>query len=151
MNDHPVPVVTCTVYYKNQFLVIRRHDKAKKYGGLWGFPGGKTEHEETLGGALRREIKEETGLNISDKIFLANTYYYPGSVGVHFIAFADSSKVICEAGVEHKWLKSIDELKALPRIPGIDFHILQAEKYFNDKSSPLSLALLDYTPEKYTN
>lgn len=151
MNNPPIPVVTCTIYCKDKFLVIRRHDRAKKFGGLWGFPGGKVEEGETLIRALRREIKEETNLDIADNIYLADTYFYGGSVGVHFIAFTKIQDVICEDGIEFKWLRTLDELKALPRIPGIDFHIVQAERFISKKITPLSFDQLDYTPEKYLN
>ena len=151
MTDRPIPVVTCTVYYKNAFLVIRRHDKAKKFGGSWGFPGGKVEQGETIAGALIREIHEETHLVIKDEVYLADSYYYGDSLGLHFIAFATTNKVHCEPGVEHRWLKSLAELQTLPRIPGINFHILQAEYFVKNKIPPLSLEKIDYTPDKYIN
>jgi 8-oxo-dGTP pyrophosphatase MutT (NUDIX family) len=58
MSEFPIPVVTCTIYKGKQFLVIRRRDGAKKFGGHWGFPGGKVEIGETIAGAIRREVKE---------------------------------------------------------------------------------------------
>lgn len=151
MKSAPTPVVTCTIYFKDKFLVIRRHDKAKKFGGTWGFPGGKVEQGETIAGALIRETKEETGLSLKDKIFLADSYYYGDSIGIHFVVFATSNSVKCEPGVDHQWLSSLKELKELHRIPGIDFHIVQANKFRTKKSSPLSLADIDYIPSRYIN
>jgi len=135
MANSPIPVVTCTIYYKNKFLVIRRHDNAKKFGGTWGFPGGKVEPDETIVGALIREVKEETNLVLTDELLFVDSYFYAGSLGLHFAAFATSDNVTCEPGVEYKWLGSLGQLQALPRIPGIDFHILQVKHQLAQKVS----------------
>lgn len=151
MSKPPTPVVTCTIYYGKKFLVIRRHDAAKKYGGTWGFPGGKVEQSETIVGALVREIKEETDLDVDDRLLLIDSYYYGDSVGLHFAAFATSDAVTTEKGVEYQWLESLEQLQDLPRIPGIDFHIIKAQELLGQTSPFLSLNTLNYTPEKYIN
>jgi len=46
---------------KNQVLISKRHDHLHQ-GGLWEFPGGKVEKEESVETALQRELLEE--LNI---------------------------------------------------------------------------------------
>jgi phosphoglycolate phosphatase-like HAD superfamily hydrolase/ADP-ribose pyrophosphatase YjhB (NUDIX family) len=47
-------------------LMIRTH----KWSNLWGIPGGKTKWGEASTDALRREIKEETNLQIKDVKFV---------------------------------------------------------------------------------
>ncbi len=51
---------------QNEVLMIRTH----KWSGLWGIPGGKIKRGESSSAALRRELKEETGLNITDIRFV---------------------------------------------------------------------------------
>ena len=151
MHTPPTPVVTCTIYYAGKFLVIRRRDDAKKFGGTWGFPGGKVECGETIAGALAREVTEETALNLEDRPLFVDSYFYGDSLGLHFAVFSKSDAVISEPGVEHKWLASLAELQQLPRIPGIDFHIVQAERLLAQDSALLSFGAIDYIPSKYIN
>src|SRR2546428_2302099 len=49
-----------------QVLMIRTH----KWSNLWGIPGGKIKWGETSVAALRREVKEETYLDLSDVNFV---------------------------------------------------------------------------------
>ena len=49
-----------------EVLMIRTH----KWSNLWGIPGGKIKWGEPSEDALRREIKEETGLDVTDIEFI---------------------------------------------------------------------------------
>src|SRR5262249_34532792 len=50
----------------NQVLMVRTH----KWSNLWGIPGGKIKWGEPAEEALRRELKEETALDITDVHFV---------------------------------------------------------------------------------
>ncbi len=45
-------------------LYIQQRDTDAMLGGLWEFPGGKVEHGESPAEACRREVMEETGLDV---------------------------------------------------------------------------------------
>ncbi len=52
---------------KGELLILKRSVHSRSNPGLWELPGGKVEPGEDFDHALVREIKEETGLNISLK------------------------------------------------------------------------------------
>lgn len=49
---------------RGRLFMARRGPKAKNERGLWEFPGGTVEFGEKLADALRREIREEYGVEI---------------------------------------------------------------------------------------
>ena len=57
-------VVAAVVLYKNKVLLLQRSAKEKIYPGLWELPSGKRENLESSIEAVKREVREETGLNI---------------------------------------------------------------------------------------
>jgi A/G-specific adenine glycosylase len=56
--------VTAAVIRRNGRILIAQRPFGGRLGGLWEFPGGKVEPNETLPQCLRREIKEELGFRI---------------------------------------------------------------------------------------
>lgn len=61
----PHYLISVAVIYnpQGQVLIAKRHEN-QMLGGLWEFPGGKQENDETAEEAAIREVKEETGLEI---------------------------------------------------------------------------------------
>ena len=64
-NFNPVyEVVACFLERDKKILLLHRQDN-KSEGNKWGLPAGKVDDGEDIFEAIVREIKEETGLNIS--------------------------------------------------------------------------------------
>lgn len=56
--------VAAAVILRGQKALIARRPEGKLLGGLWEFPGGKSERGENLPACLRRELKEELGVSV---------------------------------------------------------------------------------------
>ena len=63
----PIPSVLAVigVIRKNGRVLIARRPARGLLGGLWEFPGGKPGPGESLQEALKREVREETGIKVS--------------------------------------------------------------------------------------
>jgi mutator protein MutT len=59
-----IDVSAALVFHRGKLLITQRHQKSH-LGGLWEFPGGKREADETFEECLVREIREELGIHIS--------------------------------------------------------------------------------------
>lgn len=70
--------VAVAVIVKQGKVLISRRAQHVHQGGLWEFPGGKVEADETIKEALYREIKEELGLKIKNsRPLIKLEYHYP--------------------------------------------------------------------------
>jgi 8-oxo-dGTP diphosphatase len=60
--DHPVVGVGAVVVRDGKALIIKRAHEPRK--GEWSLPGGLLDLGESLADAVRREVREETGLDV---------------------------------------------------------------------------------------
>ena len=58
----PVHVVAAVILDQDKRVLIAQRPAEKHQGGLWEFPGGKVEPEESVKEALCRELEEELGI-----------------------------------------------------------------------------------------
>ncbi|MFH1524196.1 MAG: A/G-specific adenine glycosylase [Chloroflexota bacterium] len=62
--DVPHYVVTAAVLRRNGKVLLAKRPSKGLLGGMWEFPGGKVEQDESLEACLTREIREELGAEI---------------------------------------------------------------------------------------
>ncbi len=81
---YQLTVVIGLMERENKILIVRRHDPEHvQWHHRWEFPGGKIELHETPVDALRREVKEETGLIInSERLLGVATHHWDTPKGI---------------------------------------------------------------------
>ena len=60
----PHHTVAAAVIHQNGHVLVAQRPQGGLLGGMWEFPGGKLKAGEDLAGCLRREIREELGVEI---------------------------------------------------------------------------------------
>jgi len=72
-----VEVAAALILREGKLLITQRHADAH-LGGLWEFPGGKREPGESFEACLRRELREELGIEVAvDELVESLTHAYP--------------------------------------------------------------------------
>ncbi len=74
--------VSAAIIIKNNKILLAQRGRNKSEAYKWEFPGGKLEVNETVEESLKREIKEELGIEIKvGKLLGESIYHYPsGSI-----------------------------------------------------------------------
>ncbi len=81
-----VGVGAVIVNERGEVFLAKRGPLAKNERGLWEFPGGSVEFGETLADALRREIREEYGLEIEVGALLDVVDHILPAEGQHWVS-----------------------------------------------------------------
>lgn len=96
----------------NKVLLLQRNDG----NNVWEIPGGKRENNEDIVDALKREVKEETGLTINEyKIVYVSPIFKNHPVlkpflNIGYLCLVDNSDVvISNEHIDYKWV-SVEEL-----------------------------------------
>ena len=86
MKPAPSVQVAAGLISREGCYLITRRKAGVHLGGLWEFPGGKREPGESLEDCLRREVREELGVEITrPALFRVLHHDYPEmSVELHF-------------------------------------------------------------------
>ena len=119
-------VRVCGICIQNDKLLLVRHGSTVNNTAFWAPPGGGLQYGETLQACLKRELQEETGLEVQVERFLfINEFLQPPLHAVEFFFEAKITGGVLSTGtdpeaatgeqlIEHvQWLK-LKELQAIP-------------------------------------
>ena len=90
-----------------------------EFEGMWEFPGGKIEEEETAEFALKREIQEELGIDLTiDKFLCTIDYNYPSfHLTMHcYLCSIASGEIELREHKSARWLRP-EELGSVEWLP----------------------------------
>lgn len=115
-----IKVVGAIFINKNNEVFCARRPLDKNFGGLWEFPGGKVEKNESLEEAVKREIFEELNLKIKvNNIFMNITKEYENFIidlTCLNCEILDFSTFKLKEHIEYSWIKK-ENLLTLDWVP----------------------------------
>jgi 8-oxo-dGTP pyrophosphatase MutT (NUDIX family) len=137
-------------------LILKRDERANVHPGRWCTPGGKLEwsdmditkptrvngdvldFENAVENLLKRETREEAGIELEDGLKYINStaFVRPDGIPVVLVKFAakyKSGDVIIEQGAftDHAWVNA-EEVKRYPCIDGVDEEVRKAIGIFDN-------------------
>ena len=124
--SQPIQVVAGLIAQSRRYLITRRKQNTD-FPGLWEFPGGKREPGESMEDCLRRELREELGIEVSPPLpYRVVHHAYPGKeVAVYFFfCYVEKGQPQALGCDEFRWVSPKD----LPdfEFPAADQPIIEA-------------------------
>lgn len=121
---YPRPSCHAVIFEGHRVLLIRRGNEP--YRDYWGLPGGAIELGEPVAVALRREVKEETGLDVrvGPLVHYLDGIHYEGSrVQYHYVILFFRADLVggelqaASDAVAARWVER-DRLQEFRLVPG---------------------------------
>jgi 8-oxo-dGTP diphosphatase len=119
-------IVTAAVIRTGDAVLITRRPEGKPLAGMWEFPGGKLDGNESPRDGLRREIREELGLEVAVGAILETAYYRYDWGPVLILAFECrplGGEIRNIQVAEHRWV-TLRELSSFALLPA-DYPIVE--------------------------
>lgn len=128
-----IVAVTGIVEKNGRFLIIKRRKDEIAYPGMWTVPGGKVEAPDDCKTTLKREIKEEVGIEVENNFVFLRDYEFTRPDNYHVIGLTfgckyKSGKVKLGADfIDFAWVTP-EKSKKYNLIPGIHQELQIAKK-----------------------
>lgn len=136
--EYPLVAVGGVIIDKdNKILLVKRKNPPNK--GSWAIPGGKVKFGETLEEAVKREIKEETNLDIKVKDLLAvveiikEGFHY---IILDFLCEVTGGNLMASSDAEEAKYFRLEELEKTYTSPTT---VDMLRRYFNKEKLPLKI------------
>ena len=99
-------VVTAAVVEREGLFLVTRRQAGVHLEGYWEFPGGKCEARENHAGCLRREIREELGVDalVREELFTVTHDYLDRIVELHFFSCELAGEPVPAMGQDMRWV-----------------------------------------------
>ena len=100
--------VAAALLWDGPRLLVTRRPPGTHLAGLWEFPGGKQEPGETIPECLRREIREELGVEvIVAREWMGVEHVYPDrAVELHFLeCWLATPRQVFKTALEVSWMR----------------------------------------------
>lgn len=127
-NQHEVGfgiALRAAIFHQGKILLLLRSRPSKGKHGFWELPGGRMNLGECYEDAVKREVFEETGLQISVvkplTVFDAKRDVNTQVVGITFLCTLEGEDTEVQLSDEHldsEWV-SLDSLGSMKVIPGL--------------------------------
>ncbi len=99
--------VTCALIFKERLILATRRSAHMSLPGQWEFPGGKIEPGETHRQCIKREIREELGIEITLVDELPSHIHDYGDFQIRlspFTALWHNGEIVLREHDEYQWL-----------------------------------------------
>ncbi len=125
MTERPTPGVGVVIVEDGRILLVRRGRGV--YEGRWAVPGGKVAYGERMRDAARREVEEETGLEVEvgEVVWVGETIGPGKPPAWHYVLVDFAGRVTggepeaADDAAEVRWVL-LDEALDLPLTPTMD-------------------------------
>ena len=119
-----IEVVAAVIHKDGAYFATQRG--YGEFEGMWEFPGGKIEPGESRESALKREIQEELGIDITVNKFLCTTDYDYSSfhLTMHcYLCSIESGEIELREHKSARWL-TVDMLDSVEWLPA-DWEVVE--------------------------